>query len=67
MKFQKHLLFLLFLSLNFSLAAQVVINEYSASNLRSFLDNFQKTEDWVELYNTSDQVADISGWYLSDK
>ena len=31
--------------------AQVVINEYSASNLRSFPDNYGKYEDWIELYN----------------
>ncbi len=50
-----------------SLQAQVVINEYSASNLHSFLDNYGKTEDWIELYNTSDTETDISGWFLSDK
>ena len=36
-----------------SLNAQVVINEYSASNLESFTDAFGKTEDWIELYNAS--------------
>ncbi len=49
------------------LHAQVVINEYSASNLRLIKDGFNKTEDWVELYNTSDQAIDLSGWFLSDK
>ena len=47
--------------------AQVVINEYSTSNLESFYDNFGKTEDWIELYNTSNSTVDISGWHLSDK
>ncbi|MFK7905303.1 MAG: CotH kinase family protein, partial [Chitinophagales bacterium] len=47
--------------------AQVHINEYSASNLSGFYDNFAKTEDWIELYNTSDAPVDISGWHLSDK
>jgi hypothetical protein len=50
-----------------SLKAQVVINEYSASNLESFTDAFGKTEDWIELYNTSSNDVDISGWHLSDK
>lgn len=49
------------------LPGQVVINEYSASNLESFQDAFGKTEDWIELYNTSDAAVDISGWHLSDK
>jgi CotH protein/lamin tail-like protein/chitobiase/beta-hexosaminidase-like protein/type IX secretion system substrate protein len=67
MKIQKHLLLLLLLAFNSFLTAQVVINEYSASNLRSYIDNFQESEDWVELYNTSNQMTDLSGWYLSDK
>ena len=59
---------LLILGLSCStLFGQVVINEYSASNLNSFKDSFLKTEDWIELYNTSDQAQDISGWHLSDK
>ncbi len=49
------------------LAAQVHINEYSASNLHRFTDSFQRTEDWIELYNSSDTQVDLSGWYLSDK
>ena len=61
------LLILLFASLSFSLSAQIVINEYSASNLEGFQDSFGKTEDWIELYNTSSESVDIGGWYLSDK
>lgn len=53
-----------FINIGFS---QVVVNEFSASNLESFRDRFGKTEDWIELYNTSDQAMDISGWHLSDK
>ena len=47
--------------------AQVVVNEFSASNLESFYDSFGKTEDWIELYNTSTDLVDISGWHISDK
>ena len=47
--------------------AQIHINEYSASNLEFFLDNYGKTEDWIELYNTSSNAVDISGWHISDK
>ncbi len=46
---------------------QVVINEYSASNLNGFLDNYERTEDWIELYNTTNVSFDIGGWHLSDK
>jgi hypothetical protein len=50
----------------FSLSAQVVINEYSASNLNTILDNYSRNEDWMELYNTGTSVFDLSGYFLSD-
>lgn len=47
-------------------SAQIVVNEYSCANWRQFLDHYGKTEDWVELYNTSASPFDISGFHLSD-
>ena len=47
-------------------AAQIVINEVSASNYSNFADNFGEYEDWVELYNTSGALVDVSGWHVSD-
>ncbi len=47
--------------------SQVVINEYSVSNLSSFPDNYNAYEDWIELYNTGSSDVDISGYALSDK
>jgi hypothetical protein len=44
---------------------QVVINEYSASNL-ALTDNYGRAEDWVELYNNSGYYVDLSGYHLSD-
>lgn len=55
------------LQLTVCLSAQVVINEFSASNLHKFKDSFGKTEDWIELYNISNSAIDLSGWHLSDK
>lgn len=46
--------------------SQVVINEYSCSNLNSIVDNFGKSEDWIELYNNSTSAVNIGGYYLSD-
>ena len=63
-------LYLLFLVLIFSFQfgnAQVLINEFSASNLEGFQDNYGKTEDWIELYNAGDSPVNIGGWHLSDK
>ena len=47
--------------------AQVVINEYSCSNISTITDNFGEYEDWVELYNPTGAAINISGYYLSDK
>ncbi len=46
--------------------SQVVINEYSCSNLTQFQDNYGKYEDWFELYNAGSSTVDLSGYYLSD-
>ncbi len=50
-----------------SLHGQVVINEYSCSNLSGITDSFGEQEDWVELYNSSGAPVDLTGYYLSDK
>jgi len=46
--------------------SQVVINEYSVSNLDSYPDNYGEYPDWLELYNTSDVSVDLKDYYLSD-
>ena len=63
----KKILFILGIAFHFSSAAQVVINEFSASNLSGFPDDYAKFEDWVELHNTSSSSVNIGGWFLSDK
>ena len=45
---------------------QVLINEYSASNLSWYTDNYQMEEDWIELYNAGSTDEDIGGYFLSD-
>ena len=50
-----------------SLQAQVVINEYSCSNIATIPDNYGNTPDWIELYNSSASTVSLNGYYLSDK
>ena len=49
-----------------SLRAQVVVNEYSCANWTQFLNVYQDTEDWIELYNPSGLAIDLAGYHLSD-
>jgi len=64
-KFYFSLLIACMLSSSF-LSAQVIINEFSASNYTGVLDNFGETEDWVELYNAGSSAVDLEGYFLSD-
>ncbi|MFT6048531.1 MAG: hypothetical protein ACI9KI_000256 [Patiriisocius sp.] len=59
------LLFVLIMFLT-PLWSQVVVNEYSASNLSGYTDNYQSQEDWIELYNSGALAVDLGGYHLSD-
>lgn len=49
-----------------NLNAQVIINEFSASNMNIILDNYGDNEDWIELYNAGTDPVDLEGYFLSD-
>ena len=42
------------------------INEFMASNATTLLDSFGVYSDWVEIYNTTLQEIDLSGFGISD-
>lgn len=44
----------------------VVINEVSAGNSIN-VNELGKKDDWIELYNTTDEDIDLEGMYLTDK
>lgn len=46
--------------------AQVVINEYSCSNISTVLDAYNQRNDWVEFYNSGASNVNLTGYYLSD-
>ncbi|MBC8235397.1 CotH kinase family protein [bacterium] len=47
-------------------SSPVVINELMAFNTQSLTDPQGENDDWIELYNVSDQEINLSGMYLSD-
>ena len=48
------------------LSGQVVINEFSCSNVSAFPDDYGAYEDWIELYNPTAAAINIGGFFLSD-
>lgn len=62
----RKLLTLLFLIPAFFTRAQIVINEYSCSNLSTVVDAYNQYEDWIELYNSGAGAVNLTGYYLSD-
>ena len=43
----------------------IVINEFMADN-DTILDPANETDDWIEIFNNTDNTIDLSGLYLSD-
>lgn len=50
---------------NLLVPGKVVVNEFMASN-EVITDPAGELEDWIELYNTTDQAINLGGLYLSD-
>ncbi|MCA9217344.1 MAG: lamin tail domain-containing protein, partial [Planctomycetales bacterium] len=48
------------------LTADVVINEFVASNDSTLETIAGKTPDWIELHNRSTEAVDLTGWQLRD-
>lgn len=45
----------------------VVINEIMPANKTTAMDEEGEYGDWIELYNTSSEAVDLSGYYLTDE
>ncbi len=45
----------------------VVINEFMASNDGIIKDEFDEAEDWIELFNLTNEDIDMSGYSITDK
>jgi gliding motility-associated-like protein len=58
---------ILFAVISYSSISQVIINEYSCSNMTGIVDAYGQREDWIELYNMGAAPIDLTGYYLSDK
>lgn len=57
---------LLSLFCGIKLNAQIVINEFSASNLSTISNGVDAYDDWIELYNAGGSTVNLSGYGLTD-
>ncbi|MHC4694158.1 MAG: LamG-like jellyroll fold domain-containing protein, partial [Planctomycetota bacterium] len=46
--------------------AFVVISEFMAANINTLLDGDDQSSDWIEIYNPTDTILNLDGWYLTD-
>ncbi|MCB0210570.1 MAG: lamin tail domain-containing protein [Anaerolineae bacterium] len=49
-----------------TVAGDIVINEFVASNGLGLVDEDGDSSDWIELYNRGTQPVNLSGWSLTD-
>jgi hypothetical protein len=56
----------IFLFLSVQLSSQVLINEFSSSNVSGITDEDGDHSDWIELYNSSALETNLEGYHLSD-
>ncbi len=47
-------------------AGDLVINEFLAGNDSTQTDQDGEYDDWIELYNNSDEAIDLTGYFLTD-
>lgn len=47
-------------------SARLVINEFMAANKQTIADEKNEYDDWIELYNASEDSIDLTGFYLTD-
>ena len=65
MKYLLIVITIIFIS-SFGLGQSIQINEVVSSNGDSFYDEDGDTPDWIEIYNSSDELINLSGYGITD-
>ena len=58
---------LIFLWSNALTQNNLIINEFLASNVNWNVDEHGDYDDWIEIYNPTDQPIDLAGFYITDQ
>lgn len=52
---------------SFQASAQLVINEFMASNAGAYVDpDYDASADWIEIYNSGSTAISLNGYYITD-
>ncbi|NOG44601.1 MAG: T9SS type A sorting domain-containing protein [Calditrichaeota bacterium] len=64
--YTRSVLILIFIGLSNTFAQDLFINEFMAINSKSSKDDYGQYEDWIEIYNNTDSLVNLAGFYISD-
>ncbi|MBN2263720.1 MAG: lamin tail domain-containing protein, partial [Prolixibacteraceae bacterium] len=66
-KYVELLIVIAIIIFNGSANAQIVINEFMASNTGGIVDpDYNESADWIEIYNGTDEPVSLNNYYLTD-
>ena len=52
---------------SFQASAQLIINEFMASNVGAYIDpDYDASADWIEIYNSGTTAVQLNGYYITD-
>jgi large repetitive protein len=49
-----------------SIAGELQLNEFMASNATTYADENGEFDDWIEIYNGTDTAIDLGGYFITD-
>jgi hypothetical protein len=52
---------------NYEPLQPLIINEIQSSNSKTYKDEFNESDDWIELFNPNDTMVNIKGYFLTDE
>ena len=65
--YMQYLLIIILYALSTPIFAQIELSEVCPANVKSAVDEFGQSSDWIELHNTSASTVNLAGYMLTDR